>query len=79
MVSNFFRLDFWTAIDYRDIFFLLFHGLILLHALLMAHILISDFRFDYCGSIPLATALGINIRVIGAEAVRIPLKLILDI
>ena len=39
-------------------------------ALLIAQILGSDFRYDYCGSIPLrATALGINIRVFGAEAV----------
>ena len=37
-------------------------------ALLIAHI-ITDFRYGYVGSIPLATALGINIRVFGAEAV----------
>ena len=28
-------------------------------ALLIAHILISNFRYDYCGSIPLVTALSI--------------------
>ena len=38
-------------------------------ALLIANALISDFRYDYCGSIPPATALGINIRVFGVEAV----------
>ena len=36
---------------------------------LIARILVSDFRYDYCSSIPLATALGINIRVFGAKAV----------
>ena len=40
-------------------------------ALLIAHIPISDFRYDYCGSIPLATALDINIGVFGAEAVLV--------
>ena len=38
-------------------------------ALLIAHVLLGDFRYDYCGSIPLSTALGINIQVFGAEAV----------
>ena len=37
-------------------------------ALLIAQVLISDFRYDYCCSFSLATALGINIRVSGAEA-----------
>ena len=36
---------------------------------LIAHIPISNSRYNYCGSIPLARALGINIRVFGAEAV----------
>ena len=40
-----------------------------LTALLVAHTLISDFRYDHCGSIPLATAWDVNIHVCGAEAV----------
>ena len=40
-------------------------------ALLIAHILISYIRCDHGGSIPLAAALGINIRVFGAEAVLV--------
>ena len=38
-------------------------------ALWSAHVLVRVFGYDYCGSIPLATAFDINIRVFGAVAV----------
>ena len=47
-------------------FFLFGFTRINLEALLIVDIFISDFRYDYCGSIPLATVLGINVGDFGA-------------
>ena len=52
----------------REFSFLVLHGLILLHSW-SPRILISDFCYDNCGSIPLATAMDVNIHAFGAEAV----------